>query len=92
MRLPVDVIECVAGDRARDGSWPRALATHVTATCNGHPRTTSVAENMDKAGVDREELLSAASMTQAIQRMDEIKHATVENDGKISIVPSNTSR
>jgi len=47
---------------------------------------------MDKAGVDREELLSAASMTQAIQRMDEIKHATVENDGKISIVPSNTSR
>lgn len=49
-------------------------------------------ENMDKARVDREEILSAARMTQGIECMDEIKHATVENDGKISIVPNNASR
>ena len=47
---------------------------------------------MAKARVDREEILSAARMTQGIERMDEIKHATVENDGKISIVPNNASR
>ena len=37
---------------------------------------------MDKALVDREEILSAARMTQGIERMDEIKYTTVENDGR----------
>ena len=32
--------------------------------------------------MDREEILSAARMTQGIERMDEIKYTTVENDGR----------
>lgn len=44
-------------------------------------------ENMDKARVDGEEILMSARYTQGVERMDSIKDATVENDGKISIVP-----
>lgn len=44
-------------------------------------------ENMDKARVDGEEILMSARYTQGVDRMDSIKDATVENDGKISIVP-----
>ena len=43
--------------------------------------------NMDKARVDREEILMAARYTQGIEQLDEIKDALVENDGKISVVP-----
>ena len=41
----------------------------------------------DKLRVDKDEVLSAGRATQGVQRMDEIEHATVENDGKISVVP-----
>lgn len=44
-------------------------------------------ENMDKARVDKEEILTSARYTQGVTRMDEIQDATVENDGKISVVP-----
>jgi uncharacterized membrane protein YcaP (DUF421 family) len=44
-------------------------------------------ENMDKARVDIEEVLMAARITQGIERIEDIKDATVENDGKISVVP-----
>lgn len=44
-------------------------------------------EVADKARVDEEEVLQEARRTHGLQRMDEILHATIENDGKISIVP-----
>jgi uncharacterized membrane protein YcaP (DUF421 family) len=44
-------------------------------------------ENMDKARVDEAEILMAARYTQGVERMEDIKDATVENDGKISVVP-----
>lgn len=44
-------------------------------------------ENMDKARVDEEEIMMSARYTQGVERMDAIKDAMVENDGKISIVP-----
>lgn len=44
-------------------------------------------ENLDKARVDEEEILMSARYTQGIARMDAIREATVENDGKISVVP-----
>ena len=44
-------------------------------------------ENMDKARVDEGEILSAARIEQGIERMADIKDATIENDGKISVVP-----
>src|SRR5688572_3501846 len=43
-------------------------------------------EHMDHARVDGEEMLMSARYTQGVDRMDEINDATVENDGKISIV------
>jgi uncharacterized membrane protein YcaP (DUF421 family) len=44
-------------------------------------------ENMDKARVDEQEILTSARYTQGVDSLDQIKDATVENDGKISIVP-----
>lgn len=44
-------------------------------------------QNLDKARVDEEEILMSARYTQGVERMEDIKEATVENDGKISIVP-----
>lgn len=44
-------------------------------------------ENLDKSRVDMDEILAAARMTQGVDRMEDIAHATVENDGKISVVP-----
>lgn len=44
-------------------------------------------EAADKMRVDVSEVLAAARATQGLQRMDEVEHATVENDGKISVVP-----
>lgn len=44
-------------------------------------------ENMDKARVDEGEILTAARIEQGIERMADIKDATIENDGKISVVP-----
>ena len=44
-------------------------------------------ENMDKARVDMDEILMSARYTQGIDKLEEILEATVENDGKISIVP-----
>lgn len=44
-------------------------------------------EVADKARVDEYEVLSAARATQGISRLEEIAEATIENDGKISVVP-----
>lgn len=44
-------------------------------------------ENLDKSRVDMDEILASARMTQGIERLEDIAHATVENDGKISVVP-----
>ena len=44
-------------------------------------------EHLDKARVDEEEILMSARYTQGIERLEDIKDATIENDGKISIVP-----
>ena len=41
----------------------------------------------DMTRVDEADVLTAARTTHGLERMEEIKHATVENDGTISIVP-----
>jgi uncharacterized membrane protein YcaP (DUF421 family) len=43
-------------------------------------------DNLDKARVDEGEILAAARITQGADRMAQIKTATIENDGKISVV------
>lgn len=44
---------------------------------------------MDRARVDREDILAMARKTQGLERMDQIKYAVLEVDGGISIVPRN---
>ena len=44
-------------------------------------------ENMDKARVDKDEILMAARYTQGVERLEDVKEATLENDGEISVVP-----
>ena len=44
-------------------------------------------ENMDKARVDEQEILMSARYTQGIASLDDVTDATVENDGKISVIP-----
>lgn len=44
-------------------------------------------QNMDKSRVDEEEILMSARLNQGVEKMDDIKEASVENDGQISIVP-----
>ena len=43
--------------------------------------------NMDKSRVDEEEILMSARLNQGVEKMEDIKEASVENDGQISIVP-----
>lgn len=42
---------------------------------------------MNRARVDREDILAIARKTQGLERMDQIKYAVLEVDGGISIVP-----
>lgn len=44
-------------------------------------------ENLDKTRVDEAEIMKSARCTQGVDRMDDVKDATIENDGTISIVP-----
>lgn len=48
---------------------------------------TLLKENLDKARVDEAEILMSARYTQGVERLKDIKEATVENDGRISVVP-----
>jgi len=44
-------------------------------------------ERADKLRIDEGEILAAARMNLGIERMEDIAHAVVENDGKISVIP-----
>ena len=44
----------------------------------------------DKMRVDEAEVMTAARTTRGLERMEEVKHAAVENDGTISIVARDT--
>ena len=45
-------------------------------------------KRMKKAGVDREDILEAARMSQGLEKLQDIKYAVLEKDGTISIIPS----
>jgi len=44
-------------------------------------------EQMDKARVDLDDVLDAARESHGLERLNQIKHAIVERNGKISIIP-----
>ena len=50
---------------------------------NGKPKD----ERMDKERVDMEDVLDAARESHGIESADQIKHAVLERNGRISIVP-----
>ncbi len=44
-------------------------------------------DRMDKARVDEDDVLDAAREAHGLERMDQIRHAILERDGEISIIP-----
>jgi uncharacterized membrane protein YcaP (DUF421 family) len=54
---------------------------------NGRP----LEDLMDRARVDREDILAVARESQGLERMEQIKYAVLEVGGSISIVPKNQS-
>ena len=44
-------------------------------------------DRMDKARVDEEDVLDAAREVHGLEHMEQIRHAILERDGKISIIP-----
>jgi uncharacterized membrane protein YcaP (DUF421 family) len=44
-------------------------------------------DRMDKARVDEEDVLDAAREIHGLESMDQIRHAILERDGQISIIP-----
>ncbi len=44
-------------------------------------------DRMDKSRVDEDDVLDAARETHGLERMDQIRHAILERDGRISIIP-----
>ena len=44
-------------------------------------------DRMEKSRIDEDDILDAARETQGIERMDQIRHAILERNGKISIIP-----
>ena len=50
---------------------------------NGKP----LKDRMDKVRVDEDDVLDAARENYGLERMDQIRHAILERDGQISIIP-----
>jgi uncharacterized membrane protein YcaP (DUF421 family) len=44
-------------------------------------------DRMDKSRVDEDDVLDAARENHGLERMDQIRHAILERDGQISIIP-----
>jgi uncharacterized membrane protein YcaP (DUF421 family) len=51
---------------------------------NGKP----LYDRMQKTRVDEQDILEAARIKHGLERMDQIKYAVLERDGKISIIPA----
>jgi uncharacterized membrane protein YcaP (DUF421 family) len=44
-------------------------------------------DRMSELRVDEDDIMAAARQTQAVEKLDDIKHVIVENSGQISIIP-----
>jgi uncharacterized membrane protein YcaP (DUF421 family) len=44
-------------------------------------------DRMGELRVDEDDIMAAARQTQAVEKMDDIKHVIVENSGQISVIP-----
>lgn len=57
--------------------------TPVVLMENGQPQR----ESLKKERVDNDDILHAARLCHGLERMEDVKHAVLERDGAISIVP-----
>ena len=55
----------------------------LVVVANGKP----LKERMDKSRIDEDDVLDAARESHGLERMDQIRHAILERDGQISIIP-----
>jgi len=55
----------------------------LLVVADGKPLT----DRMEKSRIDEDDILDAARETQGIERMEQIRHAILERNGKISIIP-----
>ena len=66
-------------------SWFNKVSESVPLVIVDHGKP--LKKRMQKAQVDEYEVLNAARKEQGLERMDAIKYAVLEKDGKISIIP-----
>lgn len=65
-----------------------AEGTPVLLVENGRPHTA----RMRAARVGKDEILAAARLSHGLERMDQIRHAVLEVEGGISIIPMHDTR
>lgn len=66
-------------------SWFNKVSESVPLVIVDHGKP--LKKRMQKAQVDEDEVLNAARKEHGLERMDAIKYAVLEKDGKISIIP-----
>jgi uncharacterized membrane protein YcaP (DUF421 family) len=73
----------------RDRPWLSKLVSGAPLVLveKGRP----IEERMHKSRVSEDDVLAAAREMQGLERMDQIKYAVLETDGKITIVPAESN-
>jgi uncharacterized membrane protein YcaP (DUF421 family) len=61
--------------------WTEGLPVFVIENGKMHE------DRMAELRVDEDDIMAAARQTQAVEKMDDIKHVVVENSGQISVIP-----
>jgi uncharacterized membrane protein YcaP (DUF421 family) len=49
-------------------------------------------DRMERERLDEEDILNAARELRGLERLDQVKHAVLERDGRITIVPADTAQ
>jgi uncharacterized membrane protein YcaP (DUF421 family) len=66
--------------------WTEGLPVFVLENGKMHQ------DRMGELRVDEDDIMAAARQTQAVEKMDDIKHVIVENSGQISVIPKQKGR
>jgi uncharacterized membrane protein YcaP (DUF421 family) len=74
----------------------RAMSPRLAGLLDGHPMILveggkPIAERLERARVDEDDILEAARQSRGLERMDQIGYAILEVSGGISIIPRDTA-
>jgi uncharacterized membrane protein YcaP (DUF421 family) len=77
-------------------SYVRAMSPRLAGLLDGHPMILveggkPIAERLERARVDEDDILEAARQSRGLERMDQIGYAILEVSGGISIIPRDTA-